>query len=872
MKNFKTFFLASFFIMMSISLFSQNTVTGIVSDSKNNETLPGASVILKGTTIGTVTDFDGKFKFNVSASGSQTLIISYVGYVVKEVPVNISGTTDVGTVTLESDAIGLEEVNVISSVAIDRKTPVAVSTISSEQIENEVGNQEFPEILKATPSIYATKQGGGYGDARINVRGFNQRNVAVLINGIPVNDMENGWVYWSNWAGLSDVTRTMQIQRGLGASKLAINSVGGTINIITKTTDAQEGGSLKVGFGNDGYFKEALTLSTGKLKGGWAFTFSGSRTQGEGYVDKTWIDAWSYFGSITKTFGTSHMLVLTAIGAPQRHGQRSYQEKASTYEEKGYKFNSDWGTLNGETYNLRKNFYHKPQIALNHYWTFSEKTSLSTSLYTSFGRGGGTGDYGKLIDDKETADKSDDKSYYIYSFRTADGQIDYQKVYDYNSGKSDIVASKTFINTADDNGLYKSAYAMRASMNEHNWYGMLSTFKHSLTDNLELIAGIDLRSYEGRHYRQIEDLLGGDYYTDYSDVNRQGGYNVGVGDKVNYDNDGHVRWYGAFTQLEYSVGNLTVFGAANLSNVSFMRVDRFNYTPTEGQESDWQTFNGYGVKAGANYNLTKIHNVYINGGYFSKTPKFDDIFVNYKNDLATEINNEEVISIEFGYGLRTSFLSANINLYNTIWKNKAFQVRYENTNGDRLFANLVGQNAEHRGVEIDLISEPIKNLKIIGMVAINDWKWKNNVSAKVYDENNTFVKDIFVYADGLYVGDAAQITGSIGLKYKLPYGFSVDARWMYYDKNYAKFDPDDRTDDTDTEQAYQIPGNGELDMGLSYFIKFKKFKVLFRANVNNVTDEIYLKDVTDGSDHTYNTANGYYGFGRTWNVSMKVSF
>ena len=61
----------------------------------------------------------------------------------------------------------------------------------------------------------ATNQGGGAGDARINVRGFNQRNVAIMINGIPVNDMENGWVFWSNWDGVTDVTSSIQ-QKDLG--------------------------------------------------------------------------------------------------------------------------------------------------------------------------------------------------------------------------------------------------------------------------------------------------------------------------------------------------------------------------------------------------------------------------------------------------------------------------------------------------------------------------------------------------------------------------------------------------------------------------------------------------------------------------------
>jgi hypothetical protein len=59
--------------------------------------------------------------------------------------------------------------------------------------------------MNRTPGVYATKQGGGYGDSRISLRGFDQRNTSFLINGQPVNDMENGWVYWSNWQGLTDV-------------------------------------------------------------------------------------------------------------------------------------------------------------------------------------------------------------------------------------------------------------------------------------------------------------------------------------------------------------------------------------------------------------------------------------------------------------------------------------------------------------------------------------------------------------------------------------------------------------------------------------------------------------------------------------------
>ena len=115
----------------------------------------------------------------------------------------------------------LDEIVVTSAVidvAVARQTPVAVSTISPAEISLKVGNQEFPEIMNTTPGVYATKQGGGYGDSRISLRGFDQTNTSFLINGQPVNDMENGRLYWSNWQGLTDVASGIhgnQIQNGL---------------------------------------------------------------------------------------------------------------------------------------------------------------------------------------------------------------------------------------------------------------------------------------------------------------------------------------------------------------------------------------------------------------------------------------------------------------------------------------------------------------------------------------------------------------------------------------------------------------------------------------------------------------------------------
>ncbi len=280
--------------LFSLEIYAQGTITGKVMDSNSNEALVGATVVVEGTSRGVPTNLDGTFSLEIPA-GENNIVVSYIGYITKTLQVSIRNneTRDLGDIELESNTVGIEEIMITSSFAKDRQTPVSMTTISPMVIEEKLGTQEFPEIFKTTPSIYTTKDNGGYGDARITLRGFDTYNVGVLINGIPVNDMENSRVYWSNWAGLSDVTQTAQIQRGLGASKLGLSSVGGTINIINKSTVAEKGGSVYAGLGNSGYRKQAFTVSTGLLKNGWAVTLSGSHTYGDGYIRGTNFDAYS---------------------------------------------------------------------------------------------------------------------------------------------------------------------------------------------------------------------------------------------------------------------------------------------------------------------------------------------------------------------------------------------------------------------------------------------------------------------------------------------------------------------------------------------------------------------------------------------------
>ena len=625
----KIFLLTLMALLCSAYTLSQNVVKGYVRDAETDEPLVGVSVQIEGTLSGTQTGLNGEYSLQVE--GNKTLIFSYVGYETRLIEASDATVADV---KLKSTTIELKDVTVTSQIAIQRKTPVAVSNISFETIEEKLGNAEFPEVLKSTPGVYATKSGGGYGDSKINMRGFKSENIAVMVNGVPVNDMEWGGVYWSNWAGLSDVTRTMQTQRGLGASKVSSPSVGGSINIITKAHEAKKGGSAQYTIGNDGYNKLLFNISSGMLNGGWAFTVLGSRTWGNGYIQGTGFEGWNYFLNISKIINDDHTLSFTVFGAPQAHYQRNSNDQLTIAEwqrvgsymngDSPYKYNPTYGFgLHGQRKAASFNQYHKPQLSLNWNWDLGQKSSLSTVVYASIGRGNGySGQGGYNLPDAAT--KYTYSNWYGASnglvnntFRNDDGTFAYNKIEEINANSST-----------------GSLLAMSKSKNFHNWVGLISTYTTPFSKNIDFYGGIDFRYYKGVHTNELIDLYGGKYFIDEASRKNVKATNnaaaadpnwkmqkLGVGDVVYRDYDGFVMQEGAFAQVEGSFleKNLNAFVAGSVSNTSYWRYDRFYYD-AEHARSKTLNFLGYTVKGGLNYNFATYHNVFVNTGISAEHP------------------------------------------------------------------------------------------------------------------------------------------------------------------------------------------------------------------------------------------------------------
>ena len=839
-------FLVSF--LLPLSLFAVN-VSGTVSDAATGNALAGANVVVEGTDLGAAADASGNYSIANVPAGA-TVTASMIGYA-------SASATAAATVNfaLEASAIQLSALEVLASRA-DEKTPVAYTNVTKADMEFRLGSQDIPMALNMTPSVYATQQGGGAGDARINVRGFNQRNVAVMINGVPQNDMENGWVYWSNWDGVGDATSSIQMQRGLSAVNLATPSIGGTMNILTDPTAHSRGGKFKQEMGDGGFLKSTINLNTGLINDNMAFSTTIVRKTGDGIIDKTWTDAWAYYFGASYQMNESNRFELYAIGAPQRHGQNLYKQNIYAYDSDfaatvvgkstlegrdsdedgksdweeyssqfdqedgsiaGRTFNQNWSPINssysGKQYwymygdreterhdpnylNERENFFHKPLVNLNHFLTLSETMRLSSVFYWSGGSGGGTGTYGKIPTMDADGNLGDDD--YKFYYGSGPWTRDWNTLIDYNSGTDDTVyVDKTAI--ARDAAGGQSVGILRNSINRQHTWGAISKLNIDVSQALKVQVGLDWRSAGIEHAREVRDLMGGTYYVDYADDNAPDGKEVKLGDIIAYHNETTVDWLGFFAQGNYSAGALNLYGMAGWSSISYSYQDHFTVADKK-IESD--AIGATQFKTGAMYDLNDNLSLFANFGLVEKPPIMDNV-IYFDGTVASDPANEKFQSLEAGVNFNSGIFAAKASYYSTDWKDRNLTKAVssgQGSSGDTDVIFLSGVNQNHSGIEIEAEAQLMAMLGIKAAISIGDWKFVGDASGDYQeDEFNEEGQVIgqttttYDYAlDGLMVGDMPQTAYAFGVTLTPISGLRANVSYSMYDDNYSDWSPSAR--------------------------------------------------------------------------------
>ena len=764
-------------------------VSGRIYDAISKESLIQAVVMIQSegqSDEAVLSDLDGFYSTTLKP-GRYELAVSYVGYERLSKAIELTGPLELD---FALETMVLREARVVADVAIERETPVAFSNIKPLQIQEELGSQPIPMILNSTPGVYASQEGSDDSGPSVTIRGFKQRNVSVMVDGIPVNSMETGNVFWNNWRGLDLVTQTMQIQRGLGASKLALPAIGGTVNIITQGIEAKRKLTFKQEGGSFGMTRSTLAVNTGRSENGWGLTALGSiYRQGEIYQG-AFQRSWFYYAKLSKAFG-KHVLSFSALGSPASQSRRGYQQRIATFDA-DYAQSMFTGT--DEEYGNMQDYFGQltlienanltqPQredsiFALNQAFgytevegfdpntsgAFEDQMSQTNFIDTTGLKTFGT-DYnvhwGELNGEKKNerlgqshqpllfmrhAMNVSDKVFWSTTAYAAlarvgsvrldnylgagdyspSGQVDFDKYWQSNT-EGTLFGPP--IDPAYSDSLLKSTRILRSSNSNFEWFGALSTVRAELNDRLTLSGGVDLRTYHGESYATVYDLLGGDYFVDQFDANDNEPMHV-VGDTIAYHNDSFVRWAGVFALLEYK--DLIHNAFINVSGVSqgYRRVDYFREQDEFGNPntSVWHTIPGYTIKFGGNRKLNEFSNVFVNMGLLNRTPVFRNVF-DFENELFANIKNEIIHSFELGASHSKGDFSINLNAYYTDWNNRPIfgGLGFEDpVTGRRVRVTIPSMSAVHQGVETDFAWRLNSYLTAEGYFSYGDWRWTSS--------------------------------------------------------------------------------------------------------------------------------------------------
>jgi hypothetical protein len=821
----KNIYLLFFFLIAFSQLNAQaRFIRGTVLDGNRKAPLVGAEAILP-TGERALTNAEGIFELRTTLSSNQVLlIIQRTSFLSAELSVDLSGeeTVNLGIIELflqeDADQFGAEDLIPLINLSI----------------ADGVGDQNISGVLTASRDIFVSTAAFVFGPARFRIRGYDSGQTALLMNGIPMNDPENGQVYWSNWSGLNDVMRFRDNSVGLAPVGYAFGGVGGASSFDTRAHLQRQQLRLTYSLSNRSYRNRLMaTYTSGPLKGGWAVSMSASRRWAEeGYIAGTFYDAWGYFLSVDKKINPRHSLNFTAFGAPSKQGRSgaAVEELQDLADDRYY--NPNWGFQDGRKRNARVANVHQPIGILRHDWQISDKTSLMTAAGYQFGRNGSTAlDWYNARDPRPdyyrnlpsfTFDRQREALEELLRTSEAARQIDWDYMYEVNRNGIQTIQDANGIPGNNVTGA-RSQYVVEERRFDDRRFTVNTILESLISDHLTIHGGINYTWHQGHDFKVLDDLLGGDFYLDIdkfaefdstgnqpfiqNDINTPNRL-VREGDIFGYDYDINVRQASSWLQASFSYPRLDFFLAGNLGNTSFWRfgnVANGKFPTTSAGESDRAQFLEYGAKAGLTYKIDGRNYLLLNGGYMTQAPSTRDAFISprTRNDLAENLDTRKMLTVEGGYLLRAPYAKARAFGYYTtfsdiLW-NRSFYLDNAIITDDGVrggFINFLmpGVNTQHMGLELAAEVSVTSALKVNAVAAIGQYTYTNRPTVTTYLDNVAQkLESEVVYIKNFYVPGTPQTAYTLGLNYNSPKFWFANLNFNYYDNIWIDFNPTRRT-------------------------------------------------------------------------------
>jgi iron complex outermembrane receptor protein len=291
------------------------SLTGRIYDQQSGLPLAGAQITVDGTRLGTISGDEGEFTLSHLPEGTVDLTVRLLGYESRHLT-DLTGPSSSQTIALRQTVLPLQSILITASRTREMVWAASTGALKQQEIRQRYTVQDIPVLLSELPSTtYYSESGNGIGYTYLNLRGFDQRRVSVLVNGVPQNDPEDHMVYWLDFPDLAANLEGVQVQRGAGSTFSSTPAIGGAINLITSNFTRRRGITLSTHYGSFNTRKYGLTASSGLIDNLYAIYGRLSRITSDGYREKSWADLGSYFLGAAR-FDKNMTTQFNAYGGP----------------------------------------------------------------------------------------------------------------------------------------------------------------------------------------------------------------------------------------------------------------------------------------------------------------------------------------------------------------------------------------------------------------------------------------------------------------------------------------------------------------------------------------------------------------------------
>ncbi len=684
-----------------------------------------------------------------------------------------------------------------------------------------------PPVLSANRDILASMASFHFSVMRFRMRGYPSDLFSTQINGLPMQNPDDGSTQWSLWSGLNEVTRNNQQVLALQASEQGFGNAGSFTSMDMRASRQRAGTQLGYTSSNR-LFSHRYQFSHSRAMNlkGWAFAVSGSwRYASESYMPGTDYQSGSYYIAIDKQLASGHLLSLIFFGNHTQNGKQGPVLKESIALNGSAFYNPYWGYQSGVKRNANVNTADQPVLIISDEYRVNNHTTRVSSLGLITGTKRST-----ALDWFDAPDPRPDYYRYLPGYQSdallreavmdawrdevAVRQINWDRLYEVNRNSRETILDADGIQGNQYTGL-RAHYLLAEKVMDLKRIVFSTLVNTRINNAFSFTGGLHLLAQQTAYYTRIKDLLGAQYAVDWNmfaendfpnnqkvlqnDLNRPNRL-VGEGDRYGYDYSMHTTRADGFVQLITTTERFDGFAALSLTATSYYRdgKTRNGLFPFHSYgKSAVQSFTNPALKAGITYKINGRKYLYLQGMIMSKAPLFDNVFISprTRDSRQENISSEKTGSLEAGYRYQAPKLKFRLSGFVTQqWDGMNVLSFYHD--GYRALVNdaLWGINRIYSGMELGGEFAATGKLTLQLGVSVGRYYYNSRPQLSVTADNDAYeLERTQVYMHHFRIEGTPQEVYGLGFSYQPGSFVYMNLSASYFREHWLAYNPLRRT-------------------------------------------------------------------------------